>query len=49
MLINPSEVQKLNLKKSNMHTPEDSEIELQEVQDLEHQKFTMQTSRRFRK
>ena len=40
-----TEVQKLNLKKSNMHTSRSSEIELQEVQDLEHQKFTMQTSR----
>ena len=28
-----------------MHTSRSSEIELQEVQDLEHQKFTMQTSR----
>ena len=37
------EVQKLNLKKSNMYTSRSSEIELQEVQDLEHQKFTMQT------
>ena len=40
-----TEVQKLNLKKSNMHTSRSSEIELQEVQDLDHQKFTMQTSR----
>ena len=40
-----TEVQKLNLKKSNMHTSRSSEIELQKVQDLEHQKFTMQTSR----
>ena len=40
-----TEVQKLNLKKSNMHTSRSSEIELQEVQDLEHQKFTMQTLR----
>lgn len=40
-----TEVQKLNLKKSNMYTSRSSEIELQEVQDLEHQKFTMQTSR----
>ena len=40
-----TEVQKLNLKKSNMHTSRSSEIELQEVQDLEHRKFTMQTSR----
>ena len=30
-----TEVQKLNLKKSNMHTSRSSEIELQEVQDLD--------------
>lgn len=40
-----TEVQKLNLKKSNMHTSRCSRIELQEVQDLDHRKFTMQTSR----
>ena len=44
-----TEVQKLNLKKSNMHTSRSSEIELQEVQDLEHQKFTNADFKRFRK
>lgn len=40
-----AEVQKVNLKKSNIHTSRSSEIELQEVQELDRQKFTMQTSR----
>ena len=40
-----TEVQKLNLKKSNMHTSRSSEIELQEVQNLNHQKYKKQTSR----
>mgnify|MGYP002802653808 CR=1 FL=1 len=40
-----TEVQELNLKKSNNYTCRSSEIEPQEVQNLEHRKFTMQTSR----
>ena len=38
-----TEVQKLNLKKSNMHTSRSSEIELQEVQKVNLQKFIKQT------
>ena len=40
-----TEVQELNLKKSNNYTCRSSEIEPPEVQNLEHRKFTMQTSR----
>jgi hypothetical protein len=40
-----TEVQKMNLKKSNNYTSGSSEIELQEVQNLEHQKFKTPTSR----
>lgn len=40
-----AEVQKVNLKKSNIHTSRSSEIELQEVQELDRKKFTMHTSR----
>lgn len=39
-----TEVQKLNLKKSNMHTSRSSEIELQEVQDVDLQRFKKTTS-----
>lgn len=38
-----TEVQKLNLKKSNMHTSRSSGIELQEVQKVNLQKFIKQT------
>ena len=35
----------MNFKKSNIDTPRSSEIELQEVQNLNHQKYKKQTSR----
>ena len=40
-----TEVQKLNFKKSNIDTSRSSGIELQEVQNLNHQKYKKQTSR----
>lgn len=43
-----TEVQNLNFKKSNIDTPRSSEIELQEVQNLNHQKYKKQTSKRIR-
>ena len=41
-----TEVQKLNFKKSNIDTSRSSGIELQEVQNLNHQKYKKQTSTR---